>query len=174
MQGFHEIHGEGSSWAGEQCAAVCGPSRHHPAHRHGQTVHCLLPSLWWHHCCLWATSEKFRWVYNAIGATLAPCADGSHSCYHPIGIIGGKFLERGRIAKPKIQGADPIVYYQAEDLYVGSRVELNRHKFVLIDTDEYALRYMEKHCDQVWKCWVLLSRHILEWIEHISQHTFSY
>jgi len=64
------------------------------------------------------------------------------------GIIGGKFLERGRIAKPKIQGADPIVYYQAEDLYVGSRVELNRHKFVLIDTDEYALRYMEKHCHQ--------------------------
>lgn len=45
MQGFHEIYGEGSSWAGEQCATVCGPSRHHPAHRHGQTVHCLLPSL---------------------------------------------------------------------------------------------------------------------------------
>ena len=78
------------------------------------------------------------------------------------------------IEVPRPSPPDPIVYYQAEDLYVGSRVELNRHKFVLIDTDEYALRYMEKHCDQVWKCWVLLSRHILEWIEHISQHTFSY
>ena len=79
----------------------------------------------------------------------APCADGSHTHFHPVGIIGGKFLERGRIAKPKVQGGDPIVYYQAQDLYVGSRVELNRHKFVLIDTDEYALRYMEKHSDLV-------------------------
>ena len=92
------------------------------------------------------TQVGLQWHW---GNTSAPCADGSHTHFHPVGIIGGKFLERGRIAKPKVQGGDPIVYYQAQDLYVGSRVELNRHKFVLIDTDEYALRYMEKHSDLV-------------------------
>lgn len=64
------------------------------------------------------------------------------------GIIGGKFLERGQIAKPKVREEDATVYYQAEDLCVGSRIQLNRHKFVLIDADEYALRYMEKHAEQ--------------------------
>ncbi len=66
-----------------------------------------------------------------------------------VGIIGGKFLERGPIAKPKRSESDPTSHYQAEDLYIGSRVEFNKHKFVFIDADEYALRYMEKHSDQV-------------------------
>ena len=65
------------------------------------------------------------------------------------GIIGGQFLERGRISKPKLSESDPTFYYQAEDLYIGSRVEFNKHKFLLVDADEYALRYMEKHKQQV-------------------------
>ena len=56
---------------------------------------------------------------------------------------------RGRISKPKASEADPTFYYQAEDLYIGSRVEFNKYKFLLMDADEYALRYMEKHKQQV-------------------------
>ena len=71
------------------------------------------------------------------------------TCFYYTGIIGGKFLERGPIAKPKRSESDPTIHYQAEDLYIGSQVQFNRHKFLLIDADEYALRYMEKYSDQV-------------------------
>ena len=71
------------------------------------------------------------------------------SIMYTVGIIGGKFLERGPIAKPKRSESDPTIHYQAEDLYIGSRVEFNKHKFVFTDADEYALRYMEKHSGQV-------------------------
>ncbi len=67
----------------------------------------------------------------------------------PSGIISGKFLERGRIAKPKAAESDPSIYYLADELYVGSKVEFNRHQFVLVSADEYALRYLEKHPEQV-------------------------
>eukprot|EP00794_Sanderia_malayensis_P011387 gene11387-12573_t len=56
------------------------------------------------------------------------------------GIIGGKFLERRRIKKP-----DDTSYYTAKDLYIGSRVAFSKHAFILIDADEYAIRYMESH-----------------------------
>ena len=69
-----------------------------------------------------------------------------------VGIIGGQFLVRGRISKPKASESDPTFYYQAEDLYIGSRVEFNKYKFLLVDADEYALRYMEKHKQQVKAC----------------------
>lgn len=62
------------------------------------------------------------------------------------GIIAGSFLERNRIVKSKTQ--DATIYYQAEDFYVGGRVEFNKHKFVLIDADEYVFKYMEKYCEQ--------------------------
>lgn len=55
------------------------------------------------------------------------------------GILGGKFLERGRIKKP-----DGVNYFVAPDLYIGANVEFHRYKFVLIDADEYAVMYMEK------------------------------
>ena len=35
-----------------------------------------------------------------------------------------------------------------QDFYVGGRVEFNKHKFVLIDADEYVFKYMEKYCEQ--------------------------
>lgn len=56
---------------------------------------------------------------------------------------------RGRISKPKSSETDPTFYYQTEDLYIGSHVEFNKYKFLLVDADEYALRYMEKHKQQV-------------------------
>lgn len=59
------------------------------------------------------------------------------------GILGGKFLERGRIKKP-----DGVNYFVAPDLYIGASVEFHRYKFVLIDADEYAVMYMEKHSSE--------------------------
>ncbi|CAH1781543.1 unnamed protein product [Owenia fusiformis] len=63
------------------------------------------------------------------------------------GIIGGKFLERGRIKKPAQErySTELSEYYNAPDLYVGAVVEFNNHRFVLIDADEYAFGYMEAH-----------------------------
>lgn len=59
-------------------------------------------------------------------------------------------MERGRIAKPKETGEEaPSEYYLAGDLWVGGHVEFNSHHFVLIDCDEYALRYMEVNPSQV-------------------------
>ena len=67
------------------------------------------------------------------------------------GIIGGKFLERGRIRKPGQEQFSTRLseYYMARDLHVGALVEFNRFRFVLIDADEYAYRYMESHASEV-------------------------
>lgn len=56
------------------------------------------------------------------------------------GILGGKFLERGRIKKP-----DGVNYFIAQDLYIGADVAFHNFQFILIDADEYAVNYMEKH-----------------------------
>ena len=63
------------------------------------------------------------------------------------GIIGGKFLERDRVKKPgQIPYSTELSqYYMAPDLFVGATVSFNQHKFILIDADEYAFRYMEEH-----------------------------
>ncbi|XP_071799106.1 EF-hand domain-containing family member C2-like [Asterias amurensis] len=67
------------------------------------------------------------------------------------GIIGGKFLERNRIKKPNQErfGTELSEYYLAKELYVGSRVNFHNHMFILIDADEYAFRYMEKHAGEM-------------------------
>lgn len=61
------------------------------------------------------------------------------------GIIGGKFLERGRVKKPQqlLYSTQLSEYYMSSDLWVGNTVEFNNHKFILIDADEYAFRCME-------------------------------
>mmetsp|Transcript_42522 Transcript_42522/g.104726 ORF Transcript_42522/g.104726 Transcript_42522/m.104726 type:complete len:627 (+) Transcript_42522:74-1954(+) len=56
------------------------------------------------------------------------------------GIVGGKFLERGRVKKP-----DGTWYLQS-DFYVGSRVHFHTHEFVLYQADEYTLALMESEC----------------------------
>lgn len=63
------------------------------------------------------------------------------------GIIGGKFLERCRIKKPNQPNYSTTMseYYLAQDLFVGANVDFNSHKFILIDADEYAFRYMENN-----------------------------
>ncbi|XP_064615278.1 EF-hand domain-containing family member C2-like [Liolophura sinensis] len=66
------------------------------------------------------------------------------------GIIGGKFMERGRVKKPNqpMYSTELSEYYKANDLYVGAHVQFNSFKFVLTDADEYAFHYMEQHCDE--------------------------
>jgi Ca2+-binding EF-hand superfamily protein len=52
--------------------------------------------------------------------------------------MGGKFMERCRAKGP---GAD--AFYKPTDMYVGSVMEFRKHRFVLIEADEYTLNYME-------------------------------
>ena len=40
-------------------------------------------------------------------------------------------------------------YYNSLDLYVGAEVDFNCHKFIVIDADEYAFNYMERHFEKV-------------------------
>ena len=63
------------------------------------------------------------------------------------GVVSGKFIERTRIKKPgqELYNTELSKYYTANDLYVGARVDFNRHKFALIDADDYAYNYMERN-----------------------------
>ncbi|KAI9209542.1 uncharacterized protein BJ171DRAFT_453694 [Polychytrium aggregatum] len=56
------------------------------------------------------------------------------------GIIGGKFLEKGKIRKP-----DGTTYYGTSDFYVGARLVFHRHPFVITNADEYTVKYMSAH-----------------------------
>lgn len=71
-------------------------------------------------------------------------------CSLVTGIIGGKFLERGRVKKPgqELYKAELSEYYTAKDLYVGAKVCFHGHVFLLVDADEYAFNYMEKHANE--------------------------
>uniref|UniRef100_A0A665UB15 EF-hand domain-containing family member C2 n=1 Tax=Echeneis naucrates TaxID=173247 RepID=A0A665UB15_ECHNA len=66
------------------------------------------------------------------------------------GVIGGKFLERGRVKKPgqAVFKSEPSEYFKAQDLYVGATLCLNNKNFQLLHADEYTLSYMEKHDEE--------------------------
>ncbi|XDV30268.1 hypothetical protein PO909_033222 [Leuciscus waleckii] len=66
------------------------------------------------------------------------------------GVIGGKFLERGRVKKPgqELLKSEKSEYFTAQDLYVGARVDLNNQPFQLLDADEFTFNYMEQHADE--------------------------
>ncbi|XP_053168976.1 EF-hand domain-containing family member C2 isoform X2 [Hemicordylus capensis] len=66
------------------------------------------------------------------------------------GVIGGKFLERSRVKKPgqELYKSELSEYYTAQDLYVGAKVCFHGHVFLLVDADEYAFNYMEKHANE--------------------------
>lgn len=63
------------------------------------------------------------------------------------GIIGGKFLERTRVAKPS-SAPDQPTFYGPQDFYIGAVVDIFKHRFVIISADEYVLKYMEEHKSQ--------------------------
>ncbi|KAL3892161.1 hypothetical protein ACJMK2_004395 [Sinanodonta woodiana] len=79
-------------------------------------------------------------------------ADDMMTIYEPpvrnSGIIGGKFLERTRVAKPGCPPDQPV-YYGPQDLYIGAVIEVFRHRFIILNADEYVLKYMETHKDQI-------------------------
>lgn len=66
-------------------------------------------------------------------------------------MIGGKFLERGRVKKPgqELFKSELSEYFTAPDLYVGASLCLNSKDFQLLDADEYTLSYMEQHAEEV-------------------------
>jgi len=71
-------------------------------------------------------------------------ADDTITVYEPparnAGHLGGKWMERCRVKKPNSQDNE---LYKAKDMGVGTMVELRKHRFCLIEADEYTLNFME-------------------------------
>jgi len=57
------------------------------------------------------------------------------------GIIGGKFLEATRISKPDCDREKPVFYGPA-DLSIGATICVFRHRFTILDCDDYVLSYL--------------------------------
>lgn len=60
-------------------------------------------------------------------------------------------ISRRKVMKPgeNILGVNPPAYYTHQDLYVGALVCLENFNMRLVSADEYALRYMETHANEV-------------------------
>ncbi|KAJ9574140.1 hypothetical protein L9F63_008473, partial [Diploptera punctata] len=69
---------------------------------------------------------------------------------HNSGFIGGEFIKRTKIPKPgqEVFSSDPPKYFEQEDFFIGNVLILCGFEFILVSADEYALRYMEVHCDE--------------------------
>ena len=71
-------------------------------------------------------------------------ADDTISIFEPAqrnsGIIGGKFLQR-----QKAKHSDTGDVLRAEDLFVGAKVSVNHHRFIIFATDEKSLSFMEQN-----------------------------
>ncbi|XP_005991103.1 EF-hand domain-containing protein 1 [Latimeria chalumnae] len=63
------------------------------------------------------------------------------------GIIGGKFLEKTRIPKPG-SSVDHPNFYTPQDFAIGSTIEVFGHRFILLNADEYVLKYVEANASQ--------------------------
>lgn len=63
------------------------------------------------------------------------------------GLIGGKFLERTRVAKPGSTPERPQ-FYGPQDFMIGAAVHVFRHRFVITNADAFVLSYMEQHPTQ--------------------------
>eukprot|EP01061_Rhynchopus_euleeides_P037946 TRINITY_DN65265_c0_g1_i1.p1 TRINITY_DN65265_c0_g1~~TRINITY_DN65265_c0_g1_i1.p1 ORF type:complete len:582 (+),score=236.42 TRINITY_DN65265_c0_g1_i1:147-1748(+) len=74
-------------------------------------------------------------------------ADDTVSIFEPAqrnsGIIGGKFLQRR-----KVKHSNTGQVLKSADLFIGSRIEINNHKFILYATDEKSLAHMEQNGDK--------------------------
>ncbi|XP_054829928.1 EF-hand domain-containing family member C2 isoform X2 [Eublepharis macularius] len=81
-------------------------------------------------------------------------SDDTISVFEPpqrnTGVLGGKFLERSRVPKPEQEPfkSEMSEYYTAQDLYIGAKVCFHGHVFLVVDADEYAFNYMEKHANE--------------------------
>lgn len=72
------------------------------------------------------------------------------------GCTGGYFIKRTQIRKPgqEIYTSEPPECFGPQDFYVGSILILHSFEFVLVDADEYTLRYMEVNCQEVSLFWI--------------------
>lgn len=61
-EGLHQVHGEGQTWAGQQCSAFLGSHEHHQTYRPGAPLHHFLLSVWWHHLSFRASCQKLRYI----------------------------------------------------------------------------------------------------------------
>jgi hypothetical protein len=77
--------------------------------------------------------------------------NGCNLYYVAAGFIGGDFIKRTKIRKPgqEIYTSEPPECFGAQDFYVGNILVLHGFEFVLVDADEYTLRYMEVNCQEV-------------------------
>jgi len=62
------------------------------------------------------------------------------------GIIGGKFLEATRIPKPNCDRENPI-FYGPVDLSIGAVITVFRHRFTIVDCDDFVLSYLEENAE---------------------------
>lgn len=84
-------------------------------------------------------------------------ADDTLSIFEPAqrntGIIGGKFLQRSRVKKNSSDGVTGAgEYITPKDLFVGARVTINNHQFIVYSTDERTLALMEENPGLFPKC----------------------
>ena len=63
------------------------------------------------------------------------------------GILGGKFLEPTRVAKPGSLPDKPD-FYRPQDFAIGATIEVFKHRFTITDADEYVLKYMEERAGE--------------------------
>lgn len=61
------------------------------------------------------------------------------------------FLKRSRVKKPgqEVFKSEFSEYIKAEELYIGTTVNVNGYLFHLLNADEYTLKYMENNTDKV-------------------------
>ncbi|KPA80898.1 putative mitochondrial hypothetical protein [Leptomonas pyrrhocoris] len=73
-------------------------------------------------------------------------ADNTIAIFEPVirnsGIVGGKFLQRQKVRRADGKN------FQADDFYVGARVVLNAHPFVILNSDAHSLNYMEHNPEE--------------------------
>ncbi|KAK7796682.1 hypothetical protein U0070_024104 [Myodes glareolus] len=81
-------------------------------------------------------------------------SDDTVSVFEPIernsGNAGGMFLKRSRVKKPgqEVFKSEFSEYIKAEELYIGTTVNVNGYLFHLLNADEYTLKYMENNTDK--------------------------
>lgn len=67
------------------------------------------------------------------------------------GYKGGMHISRRKVIKPgeDLLGVQPPAHYNKQDLYIGAVLCLDGFPMRIVSADEYALRYMETHANEV-------------------------
>ena len=59
------------------------------------------------------------------------------------GLVGGKFLEKTRIAKPGTSPDKPI-YYEPQDFCIGAVIDAFKTRFIITGADEFTINFMDQ------------------------------